>query len=102
MGHGVDHVVHADADGQRGKLFRIVGCVGPLPGVAEVGVVGNGYHDAALVVVNAAPMGAARASSVVALVTRTQVRLAGHLVAVGEIVDGMKDGVGVVDVDDGT
>ena len=38
VSHGVDHVVHANADAQRGKFFGVARVIGPFPGVANVRV----------------------------------------------------------------
>src|SRR5260221_272647 len=98
--HGVDDIIHADADAEIGKLGWICRIVGVLPGIAQVHVVADGHHEPALVVVDAAP---ARHHAVIlpqlvaAKVLRTR-----HLVALVQIVERVKDLVGVLDIDDGT
>src|SRR6185295_18857167 len=54
--HGVDDVVHADADAEGGVLGRIGGRVGPFPGISHIRLIGDGDHEAAAVVVDAAPL----------------------------------------------
>ena len=97
MGHGVDDVVDAYADAEIGEAEGVAGIVEPLPGVAEVGVLGDGDHDVALVVVDASPAG----DAAIFFVAGAEVFGAGDLVAVVEIEDGVEDGVVVGDVDDG-
>src|ERR1039457_5361933 len=98
MGHGVDHVVHADANPQRRVLFRIPGIVRPLPRIADVGIERHGHHDAVVVVKDAEPM---RRGAVAAIPHPAAQRpLAENLVAVVEVVHGVKNRVLVVDVDD--
>ena len=98
MGHRVDDVVDADADAQVGEAEGIAGPVEPLPGVAEVGVLRDGDHDVSLVVVDAAPAG----DAAIFFVAGIEVFGSWYLVALVEIEDGVKDGVVVGDVDDGT
>src|ERR1035437_2609316 len=57
VGQIVDEIVHRDAVGQRRPLLVVAGIVGPFPGVAQVHVVADGHHHAALVVVYGAPAG---------------------------------------------
>ena len=97
MSHGVDDVVDSDANAKLGEFQGVGGFVGPLPGVADVGVEGDGDHDAAFVVVDALPMG----DAAVFFVTGAEVFGAGDLEAVVQIEDGVEDGVVVGDVDDG-
>src|SRR5258708_36755288 len=69
-----------------------------FPGVAQVHVVADGEHYAALSIVDAAP---ARFGTVVFVSTPAVKELfARHLEAVVEIVDGVKDAILVVQVDD--
>src|ERR1700733_16113895 len=56
MRHGVNNIVDADANAERGVLFRILGIVGVLPGIAQIHVMADGHHEAAFVVVDAGPM----------------------------------------------
>ena len=71
-----------------------------LPGVAQIHVVADGDHEPALVVVDAAP---ARDDAVILISLSTAQKLcAGHLIAVVQIVEHVKDLVGVLDVDDRT
>ena len=58
MRHRIVDVVHGYADAQGGELFGVLGIVGVLPGIAQIHVVADGDHEAALVVVDAAPGGA--------------------------------------------
>src|ERR1700693_4157821 len=90
--HGVNHVVHADPDGQVGKLLRILGIVCELPGVADVRVIGDRDHDPSFVVVDAAPVRpyAATGTGLAALV---QMLGAGNLETIVQIEDGVKDGI---------
>jgi hypothetical protein len=98
VSHRVDDVVDAYADAEVGEAERVTWLVEPLPGVAEVGVLGDCDHDVALVVVDASPAG----DSAIFFVASAEVFGSGDLVAVVEIEDGVKDGVVVGDVDDGT
>src|ERR1035441_9106259 len=101
MGHGVDDVVHADADAEGGETRGVGGLVGVLPGIAEIVVVGHDGNQTALVVINAAKVaaGTARAVGAVEPVGGTlladamglRVLHAGHLIAVIQVVDGVKN-----------
>src|SRR5579883_2985837 len=55
--HRVDDVVDPDANAKSGELFVIARLVGPLPGIAQIHVETDRHHQAALVVVDAAPVG---------------------------------------------
>ncbi len=98
VGHRVDDIVDAYADAEVGEAEGVAGPVEPLPGVADVGVLGDRDHDVALVVVDASPAG----DAAVLFVAGAEVFGAGDLVAIREIEDGVEDGVVVGDVDDGT
>ena len=98
MRHRIGDVVHGYADAQGGELLGIVGIVGVLPGVAQIHVVADGDHQAALVVVDAAP--GARVAVLLVCHAAVQATLAGDLVAVIEIVEDVEDLVAVVDIDD--
>src|SRR5258708_2980510 len=98
--HGVDDVIHADADSEIGKLGGIFRIVGVLPGVAQVHVVADGHHEPAFIVVDAAP---ARYNAVILpQLVAADVLVARHLVALVQIVECVKDLVGGLAVDDGT
>src|SRR6266700_2916687 len=86
VGHGVDNVVDADADGTGCRVLRIAGVVGEFPRVANIGVISDGNHDAPFVVVNALPVGAASAVGAI-LAAGPNVRLARNLNALGEVVN---------------
>src|SRR5271170_2457846 len=87
--HRVRDVVDPDAESERGVLFRILGVVGVLPGIAQVHVVADGDHEAAFVVVDAAPVGDEAVFLVDAV--RVDELLAGHLVAIIQVEDGVED-----------
>src|SRR5437667_9728323 len=86
MRHGIDDVSDAQPMGLRGHIFRVRRRVGPLPGVAVILVEGDRHHDAALVVIDAAPV---RNFSVVSLVSQTLIDGdgAGHLYSPVKIVE---------------
>ena len=54
--HAVHDVVDADAKRHRRERLRILGIVGPFPGIAQMHVVADGHDDAALVVADGAPL----------------------------------------------
>src|SRR5689334_1748079 len=96
----VDPVVDSDAVRQSRKPLVVTRVVGPLPGVAQIHVVADRHHDAALIVIDRAPV---LGPSVLVLLVGTaapQVLRAGHLETVVQIVNRMEDRIGVVDVDD--
>jgi hypothetical protein len=101
MRHRVDEVVDADADSQGGKGLGVGGVVGVFPGVAQVHVVADDHHQAAFVVVDAAPVGRGAGELVLFVdLVRVDVLHAGHLVAVVQVEDGVEDGVLIRDIDD--
>src|ERR1039457_95473 len=110
MGHGVDDVVHADANAESGETRGVSGIVGVLPGIAEIVVVGHDGNQPALVVIYAAKVAAGTARAVGAVepvggtlladAMRLRVLHAGHLVAVIQVVDGVKNRILVGNVDD--
>src|SRR5579871_4750594 len=57
VGHRIGDVVQHDAERQTGKLLRVFRFVGMLPCVAEMHVVTDGHHDAAVRIANGAPLG---------------------------------------------
>src|ERR1700735_3419721 len=99
MRHGVNDIVDANANPERGVFLWILGIVGMLPGIAQIHVVANGHHQPALVVEDASPM------RFVAVLFWYAVSinhlLAGHLVAIVEVENGMEDGAAVLDVHNG-
>src|ERR1017187_10209968 len=102
VSHGVDNIVDADADAEGGEPFGVLRVVGVFPGIAEVHVVADGDHEAAVVVVDAAPVcGAAIALVLFVNSAALQVLRAGDLIAVVEIEDGGEDGVLIGDVHNG-
>src|SRR5277367_4038244 len=54
--HRIDHVIHSNTNREARKLFGIMWSVGPLPRIAQIGVIGDGHHDPSLVVVDSPPM----------------------------------------------
>src|SRR6516164_3991529 len=93
MRHGINDVVHADPDAEGGVFLGVVRSIGPLPGIADVGLEGDGHHQTPAVVIDAAPaVGAGLALVGAAALYRP---LAGHLVAVVEIVNAVENGVDV-------
>src|SRR5579864_196948 len=56
MRHGVNYVVDADANPECGVLFWVVGGIGPLPGIAHIGIESHGHHEAAFIVIDSPPM----------------------------------------------
>ena len=99
MRHGVNDVVNADADPERGVFLGIFGIVGVLPGIAEVHVVADGDHEPAFVVIDAAPM---RHEAVFFRnAVRVEDLLTRHLVAIVQVENSVEDRAAVLDVDDG-
>src|SRR5262249_59019124 len=92
-------VVDADTNTERGELLVVVGIIGVLPRIAQVHIVTDGDHHAALVVHDAAP-GVLEAAVFVSH-TAAEILSAGDLVAVVEIPDAMEDRVVAVEIDDG-
>jgi hypothetical protein len=100
--HGVDDVIHSDTYAERGEPFGILGVVGVFPGVAKVHVVADGYHQAAVVVVNAPPVRRTAGEGILFVdPVAVDVLRAGYLVPVVQIEHGMEDGVLIGDIDDG-
>jgi hypothetical protein len=87
--HGVNDVVHTDPHAQVRKVQWIPWSVGPLPGIADVRIQGNGDHDTAFIVVDTLP---ARNLSIF-FVARVQVLGSGDAVSIVQIKDGVKYGV---------
>src|SRR5882724_4907446 len=99
MRHGVDDVVHADADAERGVPGRIGGSVGPFPGISHIRLIGDGDHQAAAVIVDAAPLIRTR----IALEGYTTVHrsLARYLVTLVQVINHVKNGGFIGEIDDG-
>src|ERR1039458_3858732 len=89
MRHRVEHVVDADANSQGGIPFRVIRIVSPLPGIADVGLKRQGHHHASMIVVDAAPM--VRTALALKADAPHYGTVAGHLVMIVEIVDGVKN-----------
>ena len=70
-----------------------------LPGIAQVHVEADGHHQASFVVIDSAPV--RQVAVVLIRPARANILRAGHLEPVVQIVDGVKDGVLVIDLDDG-
>src|SRR5450432_1512145 len=100
--HRVDHVIDADADAERRVLLRVFGIVGMLPGIAQVHIVADGGHEAALIVIDASPMCAPAGRAFFVGKAGAQENGAGHLVLVVEIVNRVEDLLGFGQVDNGT
>src|SRR5690348_18401486 len=83
VGQGVHYVINTDADAERGKLLIVLGVVGVLPGIAEIHVVTNGDHQAALVVVDPAP--ARRNPILLVGPAGPQILGTGHLIALVDV-----------------
>ena len=101
MRHGVNHVIHSDTNSKRGIFLRIVRVVRPLPGIADIRIESHGDHDAAVIVVDAAPV--RHGASLIAITVRgaaLQSPLSGDLITVVEIVNDVEDRVVVGDFDD--
>ncbi len=95
----VNDVVHADPDSQRRILFRILRIIGPFPGIADIGIKRHGHHDAAFVVHDPAPV---RSGTVVAIRgAAPDGPLARNLITVVQVVNGVKDGIGIGNFDHG-
>src|ERR1035437_4429418 len=98
----VDDVIDADADAEGGELLGIARVVGVLPGISQIHVVTDGDHQAAAIVVDAAPVrGTAFALVLFVDFAALEVLRARHLIAIVEIEHGVEDGVLIGDVDDG-
>src|SRR5579859_140683 len=94
--HGVNDVVHADADSQVRKVEWVAWSVGPLPRIANVRIQGNGHHDAAFVVIDAHP---AR-NPAVFLIAAVQVFGSWDAVSIVQIKDGVEDRVVIRNIHD--
>src|SRR5262249_16135149 len=53
VSHGVDHEVETHSICHRGVRRRIAWQIHVLPSVAEIGIVGDGHHEASLIVADA-------------------------------------------------
>src|SRR5579862_1569403 len=70
-----------------------------LPRIAQIHVVADGHHDAALVVIDAAPV---RLETILfSDAVGVNELLAGDLIAIVEVEDGVKNGAAVFNVDNG-
>src|SRR4029077_20594075 len=99
MGHRINDIVYRNAYRQCTFLFRIVRRIRELPCVAEIRVVGDRHYDAALIVLDGAPVGAAAIVRTV-LAAFPEMLSAGNLGALGDIEDRMEVGVVVGQFDD--
>ncbi len=100
MRHGVDEVIHSDAHAERAVLFGVLRIIGVLPGIAQVHVVADGDHEPAFIVIYAAPFGIV--GTFLPVAARIDELSTGDLIAAIEIVQGVKDGIAVFDIDDGS
>src|ERR1700728_1423488 len=57
MGHAIDDVVQPHAKSHRSEGLGIIWVVGPLPCVAQVHVVTDGYDYAAFIIADGTPLG---------------------------------------------
>src|SRR5688572_2979937 len=98
MRHCVDDVVDTDSVCQRCEAFRIVGVIGPFPGVTKVHIVADGHLEPVFVVVNATP---AR-NDAVSLVSHTGIggTSSGNLPAFLKVKQRVEDGIVVRYIDD--
>src|SRR5579862_6404874 len=99
VSHRVNNVIDADANAERGILFRILRIVGVFPGIAQIHVVADGHHQASAVVVDSAPA-RLEAVELVDAAGAEELR-ARHLIAVVEIVKGMENLIRVLNIDNG-
>src|SRR5579884_1000759 len=99
--HRVDQIVEPDADAERGEALGILRVIGMLPGIAKVHVVADRDHQAAVVVVDAAPVRRLAGLALFVGEAGFEVERAGHLVTLVEVVNGVEDGVFGFDLDDG-
>src|SRR5580658_6001864 len=97
MRHGVDYIINPSAKTKGGILFRVAGIVGPLPGVADVVVKEHSESNPFLIVVDGAPVRIGTACWRVA----DNAPGSRNLIAFFQIVDRMKDGIHIRDLDDG-
>src|ERR1035441_3730997 len=101
--HRVNDVIDADADAEGGESFGVLRVVGVFPGIAEIHVVADGDHQAAAIVVDAAPVGGTALALVLFVdFAALQVLRARDLIALIEMEHRVEDGVLIGDVDDGT
>src|ERR1017187_6081148 len=96
VGQIVDEIVHRDAVGQRRPLLVVAGIVGPFPGVAQVHVVADGHHHAALVVVYGAPAGLVPVLFI--RLSGIEVLRAGYLKPFVQIVNRVEDRIAIGDL----
>src|ERR1019366_4728917 len=99
MRYSIHDVIDAYPKSQRGELLRIARIVSPFPGIAEVHVVANGHHDAALVVTDRAPF-----PDVAILFVgpaRAYVLFTWHLETLAQIIEHVKNLVFVIHVFNG-
>src|ERR1700730_12602174 len=57
VGHRVDNVIEDDAKSQSRKLLGVLRLIGVFPGVAEMHIVANRYHDASVLIADGPPLG---------------------------------------------
>jgi hypothetical protein len=101
MRHCVNDIVDPNAHGERRTLFRVTRVVGIFPGVPEVGIVSRRDHEAALIVVDAAPV-RSPAAIVAVLASVPQVVPTHNLKPISQVIDRMKDLIVIRDVFDRT
>ena len=95
--HRVDNVVDTNTNPQRREFFIILRIVGPLPGIAQVGIESHGGYNAAFVIIDASP--ARRAAFALVRHAGAEIAGAGNLITVVQIINRVENLVGIVDVD---
>ena len=75
---------HAEADRLIREFRRIIWVVCILPGIADIGIIGNRHHHAAFVVADTTPVRADSGRAI--FIPRAQVRLSGNLDLVIDVV----------------
>src|SRR5580658_3989809 len=96
VGHRVHDVVDPYPDAERRIFLFIRGIVRPLPRIAQIGIECHRGNHPMLVVVDGAPGG--RAPRAFLRDAGAAIAGAGHLIPVAEVIDGVKNGIAVVDV----
>jgi hypothetical protein len=88
VSHTINDVVDSQTKGQRFSPLGVARTVGPLPGIADIGVMADCDHDAAPVIADTSPVGHRAVGGLIP--TAPDIARAGNLEPLIKIVEDMK------------